>query len=93
MFAQDSIDLLNRSGIQFKRHEDEGIDVQDFAELLIPSGLILVDAHFVSFHSLYDFGYLLKILTNRAMPNEEEVCTDNILTIIVQINQCLSVIS
>jgi len=26
MFAQDSIDLLTSSGIQFKRHEEEGID-------------------------------------------------------------------
>lgn len=50
-----------------------GIDVEDFAELLIPSGLVLVDTHFVSFHSPYDFGYLLKILTNQAMPEEEDV--------------------
>ena len=66
---------MNRSGIQFKRHEEEGIDVDDFAELLIPSGLVLVDTHFVSFHSPYDFGYLLKVLTNRNLPNEEEVRT------------------
>ena len=70
---QDSIDLLNRSGIQFKRHEEEGIAVDDFAELLIPSGLVLVDTHFVSFHSPYDFGYLLKILTCKDMPTDEEV--------------------
>lgn len=72
MYAQDSIDLLNRSGIQFKRHEEEGIAVDDFAELLIPSGLVLVDTHFVSFHSPYDFGYLLKILTCKDMPTDEE---------------------
>ena len=72
---QDSIDLLNRSGIQFKRHEEEGIEVDDFAELLIPSGLVLVDTHFVSFHSPYDFGYLLKVLTNKNLPDEEDVST------------------
>jgi len=72
MYAQDSIDLLNRSGIQFKRHEEEGIEVDDFAELLIPSGLVLVDTHFVSFHSPYDFGYLLKVLTNKNLPDEED---------------------
>ena len=51
MYAQDSIDLLNRAGIQFKRHEDEGIDVSDFAELLITSGLVLnEDVKWLSFH-------------------------------------------
>ena len=51
MYAQDSIDLLNRAGIQFKRHEEEGIDVGDFAELLITSGLVLnEDVKWLSFH-------------------------------------------
>lgn len=51
MYAQDSIDLLNRAGIQFKRHEEEGIDVNDFAELLITSGLVLnEDVKWLSFH-------------------------------------------
>ena len=27
MYAQDSIDLLRRSGIDFARHETDGIDV------------------------------------------------------------------
>ena len=51
MYAQDSIDLLNRAGIQFKRHEEDGIDVGDFAELLITSGLVLnEDVKWLSFH-------------------------------------------
>jgi len=51
MYAQDSIDLLNRSGIQFKKHEEDGIDVHDFAELLITSGLVLQDeVKWLSFH-------------------------------------------
>ena len=51
MYAQDSIDLLNRAGIQFKRHEEDGIDVSDFAELLITSGLVLnEDVKWLSFH-------------------------------------------
>ena len=73
--------MLNRSGIQFKRHEEEGIDVDDFAELLIPSGLVLVDTHFVSFHSPYDFGYLLKVLTNRNLPDEEDVSMISLLNL------------
>ena len=41
MYAQDSIDMLTSAGIQFKRHEEEGIEVDDFAELLMTSGLVL----------------------------------------------------
>ena len=42
MYAQDSIDLLKESGIDFARHEDEGIDVHRFSELIMTSGLVLV---------------------------------------------------
>lgn len=41
MYAQDSIDMLTGAGIQFKRHEEEGVEVDTFAELLITSGLVL----------------------------------------------------
>ena len=72
MFAQDSIDLLTNSGIQFKKHEDEGIDPYDFAELLMTSGIVLNDnVRWLSFHSGYDFGYLLKILTDSNLPPQE----------------------
>lgn len=43
MYAQDSIDMLTGAGIQFKRHEEEGVDVNTFAELLMSSGLVLND--------------------------------------------------
>lgn len=39
MYAQDSIDLLTRSGISFKDHEERGIDVLLFGELLTSSGV------------------------------------------------------
>ncbi len=41
MYAQDSIDMLTGAGIQFKRHEEDGVEVDVFAELLITSGLVL----------------------------------------------------
>ena len=73
MFAQDSIDLLIRSGINFDLMRDSGIDKQLFAELLISSGLVLSsDVTWVSFHSGYDFGYLLKLITCLPMPTCEE---------------------
>lgn len=72
MYAQDSIDLLSKSGIDFKEHDAKGIDVQEFGELLITSGLVLnEDVRWISFHSGYDYGYLLKILTCEALPKEE----------------------
>uniref|UniRef100_H2YDT9 poly(A)-specific ribonuclease n=1 Tax=Ciona savignyi TaxID=51511 RepID=H2YDT9_CIOSA len=74
MYAQDSIDLLNNSGIQFKQHETDGIEPLYFAELLMSSGVVLMEnVKWVSFHSGYDFGYLLKILTNNNLPMEEAV--------------------
>ena len=52
MYAQDSIDLLSKSGIDFKKHDEQGIDVETFGELLISSGLVLLDnVKWVSFHS------------------------------------------
>ena len=36
-----SIDFLRHCGIDFERHTHEGIDVQDFAELLMSSGVVL----------------------------------------------------
>jgi CCR4-NOT transcription complex subunit 7/8 len=39
MYAQDSIDLLTRSGIAFKNHEERGIDISVFGELLTSSGM------------------------------------------------------
>lgn len=72
MYAQDSIDLLQNSGIQFKKHEEDGIDPFDFAELLMTSGIVLMDnIKWLSFHSGYDFGYLLKLLTDQNLPSEE----------------------
>ena len=51
MYAQDSIDLLLKSGIDFKKHEDYGINHEHFAELLISSGLVLMDdVKWISFH-------------------------------------------
>eukprot|EP00611_Tribonema_gayanum_P022129 TRINITY_DN438_c0_g1_i1.p1 TRINITY_DN438_c0_g1~~TRINITY_DN438_c0_g1_i1.p1 ORF type:complete len:390 (-),score=142.69 TRINITY_DN438_c0_g1_i1:191-1360(-) len=73
MYAQDSIDLLKQSGLDFRDHCARGIDVIDFGELLIASGLVLMDdVTWISFHSGYDFGYLLKVLTSSPLPGQEK---------------------
>lgn len=72
MFAQDSIELLKSSGLQFERHEHDGIDPTLFAEVIMTSGLVLnEDVTWLSFHSGYDLGHLLKLLTNTNLPQVE----------------------
>ncbi|EEC51897.1 predicted protein, partial [Phaeodactylum tricornutum CCAP 1055/1] len=73
MFAQDSIDLLVKSGISFEDHATRGINPRLFGELLMVSGLVLDDrVKWVSFHSGYDYGYLLKLLTTQDLPADEK---------------------
>jgi CCR4-NOT transcription complex subunit 7/8 len=72
LYAQDSIELLAESGIDFEKHENQGVDVHTFGEMLMSSGIVLSDeVKWISFHSAYDFGYLMKLLTNNDLPEEE----------------------
>lgn len=72
MYAQESIELLRKSGIQFERHETDGIEPDHFAELLLASGVVLMeDINWLSFHSGYDFGYMVRILSGSPLSLEE----------------------
>ena len=72
LYAQDSIELLKQSGIDFPLLEERGIDIVQFSERLMVSGVVLnEDIRWLTFHSGYDFGYLLKLLTNSSLPNTE----------------------
>ncbi|KAF2321502.1 hypothetical protein GH714_000151 [Hevea brasiliensis] len=72
VFANDSIELLRQSGIDFKKNNEKGIDAKQFGELLMSSGIVLNDSViWVTFHSGYDFGYLLKLLTCQNLPDTQ----------------------
>lgn len=72
IYAQDSIDLLSSSGVDFAEHERNGISLQDFGELITCSGLVLNDdIKWVSFHGGYDFAFIVKVLTASNLPSSE----------------------
>ncbi|KAA8540538.1 hypothetical protein F0562_024543 [Nyssa sinensis] len=72
VYANDSIELLRQSGIDFKKNNEKGIHAQRFGELLMSSGIVLNDSvYWVTFHSGYDFGYLLKLLTCHNLPDTQ----------------------
>jgi len=72
LYAEESIDLLQSSGLEFDKHCSFGIEPSDFAELLLSSGLVLMDnVTWLTFHSAYDFGYLFRQLTCQSLPESE----------------------
>ncbi|GER48495.1 polynucleotidyl transferase [Striga asiatica] len=73
VFANDSIELLSQSGIDLKKNNEKGIDARHFGELLMSSGIVLNDSVcWVTFHSGYDFGYLIKLLTCQDLPDGQD---------------------
>ena len=72
MFNNDSIQFLEQSGMNFEQHRTEGIDPAAFGALLIPSGLVLFpEVNWISFHSGYDFAYLVKLMMPKPLPDKE----------------------
>jgi len=51
MYSQESLEPLQKAGFDFQRHEEFGILPNDFAELMITSGLVLMpETKWISFH-------------------------------------------
>ena len=72
-YNEESVKLLKNSGINFEKLKKKGIKHSVFAEYLMTSGLVLnPDINWISYHGSYDFGYILKLLTNEHIPTNEE---------------------
>ena len=66
------MNLLERAGLNFKKHMIEGIPHATFAEYAYGSGLILnPNLKWVAFNSAFDFAYMLKMLTQISLPATE----------------------
>ncbi|XP_045802782.1 probable CCR4-associated factor 1 homolog 11 [Trifolium pratense] len=74
-----SIDMLHRQGFDFKRNVSHGVDSFCFSELMLRSGLVFNSSiTWVTFHSTYDFGYLVKILRRSHLPTSLEKFLSNV---------------
>lgn len=81
MYAETSIELLKNSGVDFQRHLDMGIAAEQFGALLTTSGLAFCEeVNWLSFHSGYDFGYLIKLLTDDALPEDQNLFFEQVKT-------------
>ncbi|KAE8701603.1 putative CCR4-associated factor 1-like protein 10 [Hibiscus syriacus] len=70
---EQSIKLLSESGIDFKKNKEKGVSFRDFGELLMSSGVVSNHkVHWVVFHSGYDIGYSLKLLTGTNLPRTKQ---------------------
>lgn len=79
LYAPASIELLERAGVNFERLETNGIDQQEFGELLISSGLVIQDeVSMVAFHGGYVLAYLWKLMTCKEMPSALEQFVDSL---------------
>ncbi|TYH22896.1 hypothetical protein ES288_A04G167300v1 [Gossypium darwinii] len=67
-YDKESIKLHRQQGINFTKNKEKGICSRDFGMMFLISGLGFSELTWVTFHSGYDFGFLLKILTQHPLP-------------------------
>ncbi|KAI6380409.1 hypothetical protein MCOR25_001604 [Pyricularia grisea] len=73
MYSQSQIESLLQAGIDFVALERDGINPKEFASLMISSGMVCDEnISWISFHSAYDFGYLLKLLWCNMLPEDQD---------------------
>ncbi|KAH9385679.1 CCR4-NOT transcription complex subunit 7/8 [Nematocida major] len=76
MSAQESMLVLEQAGIDFDRLSRDGINIDAFSVLITTSGLLMNKSlKWISFHSSYDFGYIIKAITGQDLPPSMEEFT------------------
>ena len=72
MYNEASMTFLQDAGLDLKRFEADGIDPQKFGARLVTSGLAhFDDVRWISFHSGYDFAYVVKLMNRNELPEDE----------------------
>ena len=72
MYNDASMTFLQDAGLDLKRFEADGIDPEKFGARLITSGLAhFDDVRWISFHSGYDFAYVVKLMNRNELPEDE----------------------
>lgn len=68
--APESVALLAANGIDFAANRARGVPATTFSALMMSSGLVCNHGAvtWVTFHSAYDFAYLIKLLMGRKLP-------------------------
>jgi len=71
LHREASLTFLQAAGVNFQRHATQGLDAKLFGERLAGSKLVGVHEdtpQWITFSGNYDFGYILKILTQQPLP-------------------------
>lgn len=73
MYNEEHLSMLAlTSQINFASHMSQGIPHFVFAELMMDSGLLLDPSiNWLSYHSGYDLGFFISLLTDDLLPNDE----------------------
>lgn len=73
MSAQESMHVLEEAKIDFERLKRDGVPLEAFADIFSTSGLLVNSSiRWISFHSSYDFGYLISAITGVDLPGTPE---------------------
>merc|ERR550534_2145065 len=80
LHSKPSIDFLRQAGVDFDRHRSEGVLAADLGRKLAGSSLVGtagLSPYWLTFSGLYDWGYLLKLLTaGQPLPREQGAFED-----------------
>ncbi|CAD5226770.1 unnamed protein product [Bursaphelenchus xylophilus] len=68
MCSDEAYNAYQAAGYDFEKHNNEGIDLLDFGELLTTSGLVVSKLTWASFHAAFDFGYIIRSLNGGSLP-------------------------